>query len=86
MAKAKRYLDDIIAHRQSIVFRRYCGLVVDNLYVSLIQVNLAQKQHRHIDTYMSSPCHSELFLLEKEDPMKKEVRKRVKRSESRWGR
>ena len=22
---------------------------------------------------MSSPCHSELFLLEKEDPMKKEV-------------
>lgn len=35
---------------------------------------------------MSSPCHSELFLLEKEDPMKKEVRKRVKRSESRWGR
>ncbi|AQK85476.1 60S ribosomal protein L17-2 [Zea mays] len=61
MAKAKRYLDDIIAHRQSIVFRRYCA-------------------------YMSSPCHSELFLLEKEDPMKKEVRKRVKRSESRWGR
>ncbi|KAL5647294.1 hypothetical protein ACJX0J_041649, partial [Zea mays] len=92
MAKAKRYLEDIIAHRQSIVFRRYCGvvglkdLVVDNLYVSLIQVNLAQKQHRHIDTYMSSPCHSELFLLEKEDPMKKEVRKRAKRSESRRGR
>ncbi|KAL5676048.1 hypothetical protein ACJX0J_012179, partial [Zea mays] len=77
MAKAKRYLEDIIAHRQSIVFRRYCGvvvkdLVVDNLYVSLIQVNLAQKQHKRIDTYMSSPCHSELFLLEKEDPMKKE--------------
>ncbi|PWZ10537.1 hypothetical protein Zm00014a_014394 [Zea mays] len=36
--------------------------------------------------YMSSPCHSELFLLEKEDPMKKEVRKRAKRSESRRGR
>ncbi|KAL5684294.1 hypothetical protein ACJX0J_010679, partial [Zea mays] len=73
MAKAKRYLEDIIAHRQSIVFRRYrgvVGLAVDNLYVSLIQVNLAQKQHKHIDTYMSSPCHIELFLLEKEDPMK----------------
>jgi ribosomal protein L22 len=27
MAKAKRYLEDIIAHRQSIVFRRYCGVV-----------------------------------------------------------
>ncbi|AQK50744.1 60S ribosomal protein L17-2 [Zea mays] len=87
MAKAKRYLEDIIAHRQSIVFWRYCvkDLVVGNLYVSLIQVNLAQKQHRHKDTYMSSPCHSELFLLEKEDPMKKEVRKRAKRSESRRG-
>uniref|UniRef100_A0A804MGJ5 60S ribosomal protein L17 n=1 Tax=Zea mays TaxID=4577 RepID=A0A804MGJ5_MAIZE len=65
---------------------RMKDLVVDNLYVSLIQVNLAQKQHKRIDTYMSSPCHSELFLLEKEDPMKKEVRKRAKRSESRRGR
>jgi ribosomal protein L22 len=27
MAKAKQCLKDIIAHRQSIVFRRYCGVV-----------------------------------------------------------
>jgi hypothetical protein len=33
-------------------------LVVDNLYVSLIQVNLAQKQHRHIDSIYLKDGHS----------------------------
>ncbi|KAL5229540.1 hypothetical protein ABZP36_028316 [Zizania latifolia] len=122
LVKAKRYLEDVIAHKQAIPFRRYCrgvgrtaqaksrqsngqgrwpaksahfildllknaesnadvkGLDVDNLYVSHIQVNQAQKQrrrtyraHGRINPYMSSPCHIELILSEKEEPVKKEV-------------
>ncbi|WVZ92017.1 hypothetical protein U9M48_038116 [Paspalum notatum var. saurae] len=121
LAKAKRYLEDVMAHKQAIPFRRYCGgvgrtaqaksrhsngqgrwpaksarfildllknaesnadvkgLDVDNLYVSHIQVNQAQKQrrrtyraHGRINPYMSSPCHIELILSEKEEPVKKE--------------
>ncbi|PWZ27044.1 60S ribosomal protein L17 [Zea mays] len=122
LTKAKRYLEDVIAHKQAIPFRRYCGgvgrtaqaksrhsngqgrwpvksarfildllknaesnadvkgLDVDNLYVSHIQVNQAQKQrrrtyraHGRINPYMSSPCHIELILSEKEEPVKKEA-------------
>ncbi|RLM61812.1 60S ribosomal protein L17 [Panicum miliaceum] len=122
LAKAKRYLEDVMAHKQAIPFRRYCGgvgrtaqaksrhsngqgrwpvksarfildllknaesnadvkgLDVDNLYVSHIQVNQAQKQrrrtyraHGRINPYMSSPCHIELILSEKEEPVKKEA-------------
>jgi len=58
---------------------RVKGLDVDNLYVSHIQVNQAQKQrrrtyraHGRINPYMSSPCHIELILSEKEEPVKKE--------------
>ncbi|KAE8656356.1 60S ribosomal protein L17-2 [Hibiscus syriacus] len=54
------------------------GLDVDALY-SHIQVNQAQKQrrrtyraHGRINPYMSSPCHIELILSEKEEPVKKE--------------
>ncbi|CAO2184405.1 unnamed protein product [Urochloa humidicola] len=121
LVKAKRYLEDVMAHKQAIPFRRYCGgvgrtaqaksrhsngqgrwpvksakfildllknaesnadvkgLDVDNLYVSHIQVNQAQKQrrrtyraHGRINPYMSSPCHIELILSEKEEPVKKE--------------
>ncbi|KAH0461829.1 hypothetical protein IEQ34_009404 [Dendrobium chrysotoxum] len=121
LAKAKRYLEDVIAHKQAIPFRRYCGgvgrtaqakarhsngqgrwpvksakfildllknaesnadvkgLDVDALYISHIQVNQAQKQrrrtyraHGRINPYMSSPCHIELILSEKEEPVKKE--------------
>ncbi|CAO2161225.1 unnamed protein product [Urochloa humidicola] len=122
LVKAKRYLEDVMAHKQAIPFRRYCGgvgrtaqaksrhsngqgrwpvksarfildllknaesnadvkgLDVDNLYVSHIQVNQAQKQrrrtyraHGRINPYMSSPCHIELILSEKEEPVKKEA-------------
>ncbi|WOL16741.1 60S ribosomal protein L17 [Canna indica] len=122
LSKAKRYLEDVIAHKQAIPFRRYCGgvgrtaqakgrqpngqgrwpmksakfildllknaesnaevkgLDVDTLFVSHIQVNQAQKQrrrtyraHGRINPYMSSPCHIELILSEKEEPVKKEV-------------
>uniref|UniRef100_A0A0E0IEZ0 Ribosomal protein L22 n=1 Tax=Oryza nivara TaxID=4536 RepID=A0A0E0IEZ0_ORYNI len=121
LVKAKRYLEDVIAHKQAIPFRRYCGgvgrtaqaksrqsngqgrwpaksarfildllknaesnadvkgLDVDNLFVSHIQVNQAQKQrrrtyraHGRINPYMSSPCHVELILSEKEEAVKKE--------------
>ncbi|KAJ6351464.1 hypothetical protein OIU85_005569 [Salix viminalis] len=83
LAKAKRYLEDVLAHKQAIPFRRFCrgvkGLDVDALYISHIQVNQAQKQrrrtyraHGRINPYMSSPCHIELVLSEKEEPVKKE--------------
>ncbi|KAJ6988771.1 60S ribosomal protein L17-2 [Populus alba x Populus x berolinensis] len=122
LAKAKWYLEDVLAHKQAIPFRRFCGgvgrtaqaknrhsngqgrwpaksarfildllknaesnaevkgLDVDALYISHIQVNQAQKQrrrtyraHGRINPYMSSPCHIELVLSEKEEPVKKEV-------------
>jgi len=122
LGKAKRYLEDVLAHKQAIPFRRFCGgvgrtaqakarhsngqgrwpvksaqfllgllknaesnaetkgLDVDTLYISHIQVNQAQKQrrrtyraHGRINPYMSSPCHIELILAEKEAPVKKEV-------------
>ncbi|QHO15344.1 60S ribosomal protein [Arachis hypogaea] len=121
LVKAKRYLEDVLAHKQAIPFRRFCGgvgrtaqaknrhsngqgrwpvksakfildllknaesnaevkgLDVDALYISHIQVNQAQKQrrrtyraHGRINPYMSSPCHIELILSEKEEPVKKE--------------
>lgn len=121
LAKAKRYLEDVLVHKQAIPFRRFCGgvgrtaqaknrhsngqgrwpvksakfildllknaesnadvkgLDVDSLFVSHIQVNQAQKQrrrtyraHGRINPYMSSPCHIELILSEKEEPVKKE--------------
>ncbi|CAH2034059.1 unnamed protein product, partial [Thlaspi arvense] len=119
--KAKRYLEDVIAHKQAIPFTRFCrgvgrtaqaknrhsngqgrwpaksaqfvldllknaesnaevkGLDVDALYISHIQVNQAAKQrrrtyraHGRINPYMSNPCHIELILSEKEEPVKKE--------------
>jgi large subunit ribosomal protein L17e len=122
LTKAKRYLEDVLAHKQAIPFRRFCGgvgrtaqaksrhsngqgrwpvksatfllgllknaesnaevkgLDVDTLIISHIQVNKAQKQrrrtyraHGRINPYMSSPCHIELTLSEKEVPVKKEV-------------
>ncbi|RZB73331.1 60S ribosomal protein L17-1 isoform B [Glycine soja] len=122
LVKAKRYLEDVLAHKQAIPFRRFCGgvgrtaqaksrhsngqgrwpvksakfildllknaesnaevkgLDVDALYISHVQVNQAQKQrrrtyraHGRINPYMSSPCHIELILSEKEEPVKKEA-------------
>ncbi|GLJ26510.1 hypothetical protein SUGI_0512660 [Cryptomeria japonica] len=121
LGKAKRYLEDVLAHKQAIPFRRFCGgvgrtaqaksrnsngqgrwpvksaefllgllknaesnaevkgLDVDTLYVTHIQVNQAPKQrrrtyraHGRINPYMSSPCHIELILSEKEAPVRKE--------------
>ncbi|PRW56515.1 60S ribosomal L17-2 [Chlorella sorokiniana] len=56
------------------------GLDVDALYVSHIQVNKAQKgrrrtyrAHGRINAYMSSPCHIELILAEREQAVKAEA-------------
>ncbi|CDP21798.1 unnamed protein product, partial [Coffea canephora] len=53
-------------------------LDVDSLFISHIQVNQAHKQrrrtyraHGRINPYMSSPCHIELILSEKEESVKK---------------
>ncbi|GMP34106.1 hypothetical protein CsSME_00007124 [Camellia sinensis var. sinensis] len=63
---------------------RVKGLDVESLYISHIQVNQAQKQrrrtyraHGRINPYMSSPCHIELILSEKEEPVKKEPEMQV---------
>ncbi|XP_022889917.1 60S ribosomal protein L17-2-like [Olea europaea var. sylvestris] len=114
LSKAKRYLEDVLAHKQAIPFTRFCGgvgrtaqaknrhsngqgrwpvksanfildllknaesnaevkgLDVDSLYIK----KKKRKQILMIDVlhaaYMSSPCHIELILSEKEEPVKKE--------------
>ncbi|KAL4390475.1 hypothetical protein AHAS_Ahas03G0148800 [Arachis hypogaea] len=134
LVKAKRYLEDVLAHKQAIPFRRFCGgvgrtaqaknrhsngqgrwpvksakfildllknaesnaevkgLDVDALYISHIQVNQAQKQrrrtyraHGRINPYMSSPCHIELILSEKEEPVKKEPESQLATSKKSQG-
>ncbi|GMH33208.1 hypothetical protein BSKO_01042 [Bryopsis sp. KO-2023] len=120
--QAKTYLEDVLAHKRCIPFRRFCGgvgrtgqakvegsttgqgrwpkksvevvlnllknaesnaelkgLDAENLYIYHIQVNRAMKQrrrtyraHGRINPYMSSPCHVELILCEKEQPVKAE--------------
>uniref|UniRef100_A0A6V7QUH5 60S ribosomal protein L17 n=1 Tax=Ananas comosus var. bracteatus TaxID=296719 RepID=A0A6V7QUH5_ANACO len=127
LAKAKRYLEDVIAHKQAIPFRRFCGgvgrtaqaksrhsngqgrwpvkscrfildllknaesnaevkgLDVDALYISHVQVNQARSRGvapivltaASTVTYMSSPCHIELILSEKEEPVKKEPESQI---------
>ena len=54
------------------------GLDVDNLEIFHIQVNRAQKQrrrtyraHGRTNPYMSSPCHIELVLSEKDQKVRK---------------
>lgn len=56
----------------------YKGLDVDRLVIDHIQVNRAPclrrrtyRAHGRINPYMSSPCHIELTLLEKEDVVAK---------------
>lgn len=57
----------------SLSFAQSKGLDVDALFISHIQVNKAMQQrrrtyraHGRINPYMSSPCHVELTLSEKE--------------------
>jgi large subunit ribosomal protein L17e len=126
LTKAKRFLEDVLAHKQAVPFRRFnggvgraaqakawkvsqcrwpkksCefllnllknaesnaetkGLELDLLHITHIQVNRAPKMrrrtyraHGRINPYMSSPCHIEVILTEKEKPIKKAAVKKVK--------
>merc|ERR1711970_1069069 len=56
----------------------YKGLEADNLHIDHIQVNRAPKMrrrtyraHGRINPYMSSPCHVEMILVEKEQAIAK---------------
>ncbi|QDZ18270.1 ribosomal protein L17 [Chloropicon primus] len=72
--KSVKVLLDLLRNAESNAETK--GLDIDSLYVSHIQVNQAQKgrrrtyrAHGRINAYMSSPCHVELTLSEKEDPV-----------------
>ncbi|CAL5372983.1 unnamed protein product [Camellia sinensis] len=80
--KSAGYILDLLKNAESNAEVK--GLDVESLYISHIQVNQAQKQrrrtyraHGRINPYMSSPCHIELILSEKEEPVKKEPEMQV---------
>merc|ERR1712159_163854 len=130
LKRAQRYLEEVIAHKDIVVFRRFTGgighkaqakrynavsgrwpekscrylldllqnaesnaeikgIEVDTLYISHIQVGIAPamrrrpyRAHGRINPYMSCPCHVELILSQKAEPVKKadaeEPQKRVR--------
>ncbi|KAK6143238.1 hypothetical protein DH2020_023586 [Rehmannia glutinosa] len=101
LVKAKRYLEDVLAHKQAIPFtrlwrcrpnrsRQRTGIQMDRARLLSRQVNQAQKQrrrtyraHGRINPYMSSPCHIELILSEKKEPVKKEPESQLATSKPR---
>ena len=54
LTKAKRYLEDVIAHKQAIPFRRYCGGVG----------RTAQAKSRHSNGQGRWPVKSAKFILD----------------------
>ncbi|KAI5404317.1 60S ribosomal protein L17-2 [Lathyrus oleraceus] len=87
-AKSAKFILDLLKNAESNAEVK--GLDVDALYISHIQVNQAQKQrrrtyraHGRINPYMSSPCHIELVLSEKEEPVKKEPETQLASSKKR---
>ncbi|KAI3861722.1 hypothetical protein MKX03_018566 [Papaver bracteatum] len=75
--KSAKFILDLLKNAES---NADVGLDVDSLYISHIQANQDQKQrrrtyraHGRINPYMSSPCHIELTLSEKEEAVKKEL-------------
>ncbi|XP_020245346.1 60S ribosomal protein L17-like [Asparagus officinalis] len=54
LTKAKRYLEDVIAHKQAIPFRRYCGGVG----------RTAQAKNRHSNGQGRWPVKSARFILD----------------------
>mmetsp|Transcript_49248 Transcript_49248/g.116012 ORF Transcript_49248/g.116012 Transcript_49248/m.116012 type:complete len:188 (+) Transcript_49248:38-601(+) len=74
--KSVKHLLDILTNAESNAEVK--SLDTENLYVTHIQVNQAQKgrrrtyrAHGRINAYMSNPCHVEVVLSEKEDNVKK---------------
>ncbi|KAI4541398.1 hypothetical protein MG293_008540 [Ovis ammon polii] len=53
--KATKYLKDVTLKKQCVPFRRYNG-----------GVGRTYRAHGRINPYMSSPCHIEMILTEKE--------------------
>ncbi|PPR86692.1 hypothetical protein GOBAR_AA33992 [Gossypium barbadense] len=100
LTKAKRYLEDVIAHKQAIPFRRFCGGVGRTAQAKNCHSNgqgrwpvksakfildLLKNAESNAEVlifgiclffpsaaYVSSPCHIELILSEKEEAVKKE--------------
>lgn len=54
LAKAKRYLEDVLAHKQAIPFRRFCGGVG----------RTAQAKNRHSNGQGRWPVKSAKFILD----------------------
>ncbi|KAK4423941.1 60S ribosomal protein L17-2 [Sesamum alatum] len=126
LAKAKRYLEDVLAHKQAIPFTRFCGgvgrtaqaknrhsngqgrwpvksakFILDllknaesnaEMHSTFLTFKLTRprskrrrtyRAHGRINPYMSSPCHIELILSEKEEPVKKEPESQLATSKPR---
>ncbi|KAK6143241.1 hypothetical protein DH2020_023589 [Rehmannia glutinosa] len=86
--KSAKFILDLLKNAESNAEMK--GLDVDALFISHIQVNQAQKQrrrtyraHGRINPYMSSPCHIELILSEKKEPVKKEPESQLATSKPR---
>ncbi|KAJ8313445.1 hypothetical protein KUTeg_009002 [Tegillarca granosa] len=84
--RATRYLKNVMEKKEVVPFRRFNGgvgrkaqgLDNDHLVVEHIMVNQAPKMrrrtyraHGRINPYMSSPCHIEVILAEKEQVVPK---------------
>merc|ERR1712154_735214 len=74
--KSANFLLDLLKNAESNA--EYKGLDADHLVVDHIQVNRAPKMrrrtyraHGRINPYMSSPCHIEVVLVEKEETFAK---------------
>merc|ERR1711937_191537 len=75
--KSCRYLLDLLQNAESNA--EIQGIEIDQLYVYHIQVNRAPqlrrrtyRAHGRINPYMSSPCHVELILSQRESQIKEE--------------
>merc|ERR1712086_868727 len=119
LKRAQRFLEDVIAHKDIVVFRRFTGgighkaqakrynavsgrwpekscrymldllqnaesnaeiqgIEAETLRISHVQVNRAPtmrrrtyRAHGRINPYLSHPCHVEIILSQKADPVKK---------------
>ena len=83
-AKSARILLDLLENASANAEVK--GLARDQLEVSHIQVNRAPLQrrrmyraHGRINPFMSTPCHVELILTEKEAPVPKPKEKSIKK-------
>merc|ERR1711906_35271 len=81
--KSVKHLLDILTNAESNAESK--ELDADNLKITHIQVNQAchgrrrtYRAHGRINAYMSSPCHVEVILTEKEEGVKKAEDKEVK--------